>query len=56
MGKSHIAVLLATALVAACAGAEAPVEANIKKIVEPKLAPGVKIDSVKATPYFSTMP
>jgi thiol:disulfide interchange protein DsbC len=51
MGRSHIAVLLATALVAACAGAEAPVEANIKKIVEPKLAPGVKIDSVKATPY-----
>ncbi|MFC0134989.1 thiol:disulfide interchange protein [Massilia eurypsychrophila] len=51
MGKSHIAVLLATALVAACAGAEAPLEANIKKIVEPKLGPGVKIESVKATPY-----
>ena len=51
MGKSHIALLLATALMAACAGAESPVEANIKKIVEPRLGPGVKIDSVKETPY-----
>jgi thiol:disulfide interchange protein DsbC len=51
MRTSHIAVLLATALVAACAGAESPVEANIRKIVEPRLGPGVKIDSVKPTPY-----
>ena len=51
MSKSQIAVLLAAALVAACAGAESPVEANIKKVVEPRLGPGVKIDSVKETPY-----
>jgi len=51
MGKSHIALLLATALMSACAGAESPVEANIKKVVEPRLGPGVKIDSVKETPY-----
>ena len=51
MGTSKIAVLLATALMAACAGAESPVEENIKKLVEPRLGPGVKIDSVKATPY-----
>ena len=51
MGKTKIALLLATALMSACAGAESPVEANIKKVVEPRLGPGVKIDSVKETPY-----
>jgi thiol:disulfide interchange protein DsbC len=51
MGKSQIALLLATALMSACAGAESPVEANIKKLIEPRLGPGVKIDSVKETPY-----
>ena len=51
MGKSHIALLLASALMSACAGAESPVEASIKKVVEPRLGPGVKIDSVKETPY-----
>src|SRR5665647_2156194 len=51
MGKTKIAVLLATALAAACAGAQSPVEENIKKVVEPRLGPGVKIDSVKETPY-----
>ena len=51
MGNSQIALLLATALMSACAGAESPVEANIKKVVEPRLGPGVKIDSVKETPY-----
>ena len=51
MGKSRIALMLATVLMSACAGAESPVEANIKKVVEPRLGPGVKIDSVKETPY-----
>lgn len=51
MGKSRIALLLATALMSACAGAESPVEANIKKLVEPRLGPGAKIESVKETPY-----
>ncbi len=51
MGKSKIALLLATALMSACAGAESPVEANIKKVVEPRLGPGAKIESIKKTPY-----
>jgi thiol:disulfide interchange protein DsbC len=54
MGKSRIALLLATALAAGCtAAADSPaqIEAAIKKVVEPRLAPGVKIDSVKLTPY-----
>jgi thiol:disulfide interchange protein DsbC len=55
MGKSRIALLLATALAAGCVGAESPapsqVEATIKKVIEPRLGPGVKIDSIKETPY-----
>jgi thiol:disulfide interchange protein DsbC len=54
MGKSRIALLLAMALTAGCTGAaESPaqVEANIKKVIEPRLGPGVKVDSVKETPY-----
>lgn len=51
MGKTKIALLLATALMSACAGAESPVEANIKKVVEPRLGPGAKIESIKKTPY-----
>jgi len=51
MQKNKIALLLLTGLVAACAGAETPLEANIKKAVEPRLGNGVKVDSVKETPY-----
>jgi thiol:disulfide interchange protein DsbC len=51
MSKSKIALLLAAMLAAGCAGADAPVEAAIKKAIEPRLGPGVKIDSVKPTPY-----
>jgi thiol:disulfide interchange protein DsbC len=51
MFKSKIALLLLTAGMAACVGAETPVEANIKKMVEPRLGDGVKIESVKETPY-----
>lgn len=51
MQKSKIALLLLTGLSAACAIAETPLEANIKKAVEPRLGNGVKVDSVKETPY-----
>ena len=52
MSKSKIALLLAAMLAAGCAGAADPsVEAAIKKAIEPRLGPGVKIYSVKATPY-----
>jgi thiol:disulfide interchange protein DsbC len=53
MGKSKIALLLAAALAAGCVGAQAPaqVEATIKKAIEPRIGPGVKIDSIKETPY-----
>jgi thiol:disulfide interchange protein DsbC len=50
MVKSKLAVLLATGLIASCVGAETPVEANIKKAIEPRLG-GAKIESVKETPY-----
>jgi thiol:disulfide interchange protein DsbC len=50
MVKSKLAVLLATGLIASCVGAETPVEANIKKALEPRLG-GAKIEAVKETPY-----
>jgi thiol:disulfide interchange protein DsbC len=50
MVKSKLAVLLATGLIASCVGAETPVEATIKKALEPRLG-GAKIESVKETPY-----
>jgi thiol:disulfide interchange protein DsbC len=53
--KRAAGILLAAAtglLAVACHAATDPaVEANIKKVVEPRLGPGVKIDSVKETPY-----
>ncbi len=51
MLKSKFAILLLSGLMASCVGAEAPVEASIKKAVEPKLGAEAKILSVKATPY-----
>jgi thiol:disulfide interchange protein DsbC len=51
MVKSKFALLLATALVASCVGAETPIEANIKKMVEPHLNEGAKVESVRETPY-----
>ncbi len=53
MVKSKIALLLAAALTAGCVGAQTPaqVEANIKKAIEPRIGPGVKIESIKETPY-----
>jgi len=50
MGKSKLAILLATGLITSCVGAENTVEANIKKSIEPRLN-GAKIESVKETPY-----
>ena len=51
MRMSKIALLLLTGLVASCVGAETPVEANIRKLVEPRLGEGIKIDSIRETPY-----
>ena len=48
---SKLALLLASGLMMSCAGAETPVEATIKKLIEPRLGDGVKVDSVKETPY-----
>ncbi|MES2316985.1 MAG: DsbC family protein [Pseudomonadota bacterium] len=51
MVKSKIALLVLTCLAASCFAAETPVEANIRKMLQPRLAPGVKIDAIKETPY-----
>lgn len=51
MVKSKIVLLMLAGLFATSVAAETPLEANIKKVVEPRLGPGVKIDSVKETPY-----
>jgi thiol:disulfide interchange protein DsbC len=49
MGKTKLAVLLATGLITSCVGAQNAVEANIRKSLEPRL--GAKIESIKETPY-----
>jgi thiol:disulfide interchange protein DsbC len=51
MRKSKTVLLLLSALVASCVGAETPTEATIKKLIEPRLGEGVKVDSVRETPY-----
>jgi thiol:disulfide interchange protein DsbC len=53
MRSSKTAILLISALmmVSASAGAESPAEANIKKLIQPRLGENAKIDSVKETPY-----
>ncbi|HJU99781.1 MAG TPA: DsbC family protein [Burkholderiaceae bacterium] len=51
MRKSKFALLLLSALMASCVGAETPTEAGIKKLIEPRLGAGAKVDSVKETPY-----
>jgi thiol:disulfide interchange protein DsbC len=51
MLKTHAALLLSMGLMASCVDARSSVEDTIKKAIEPKLAPGVKIDSVRKTPY-----
>jgi len=52
MLKSKLVVSLALAgMFAACTAAEPSVEENIKKVLQPRISDGVKIDSVTATPY-----
>ncbi|MGV7210721.1 DsbC family protein [Oxalobacteraceae bacterium A2-2] len=51
MRLSKTVLLLLSALMASCVGAETPTEETIKKLVEPRLGDGAKIDSVKETPY-----
>ena len=52
MKKSKLVVLSLSALMAACVGAETPkVEDTIKKLIEPRLGEGAKVDSVRETPY-----
>lgn len=51
MLKHKITMLAAMGLIASCVNAETALEANIKKVVEPHLGKGVKIETVKKTPY-----
>ena len=51
MLKRKITMLAALGLIASCSNAQSPVEAHIKKSVEPHLGKGVKIDTVTKTPY-----
>jgi thiol:disulfide interchange protein DsbC len=51
MKLSKSAVLILAALFASFASAETPQETLIKKLVEPRLGDGAKVDSVTATPY-----
>jgi thiol:disulfide interchange protein DsbC len=52
MRKSKLALLLLSALMASCVGAETPPSTDaIKKLVEPRLGQNVKVDSIKETPY-----
>ncbi|QGZ41061.1 thiol:disulfide interchange protein DsbC [Pseudoduganella flava] len=44
-------LVLASALLMSCAGADNGVEATIRKNVEPKLGEDVKIDAIRETPY-----
>jgi thiol:disulfide interchange protein DsbC len=52
MVKSKFAMLMLAALsVASCMAQEPSAEDAIRKSIQPKLRDGVKIDSIKATPY-----
>ena len=52
LASRAVVTIAASVLALGCSAAADPaVEANIKKVVEPRLGPGVKIDSVKETPY-----
>jgi thiol:disulfide interchange protein DsbC len=51
MLKMKLALLAATVLIASCVNAETPLEASIKKAIEPRLGDGAKIESVRETPY-----
>jgi thiol:disulfide interchange protein DsbC len=51
MFKQKLVLLAMAAAVASCNAQEGAVELNIKKQIEPRLIGGLKIDSVKPTPY-----
>lgn len=51
MSISKTALFLLSGLMMSCAYAETPTEANIKKLLQPRLGSGAKIESVKETPY-----
>jgi thiol:disulfide interchange protein DsbC len=51
MVKSKLALLVMMGLIVSCSAAEPSVEATIKKMLEPRLGDGAKIESVTATPY-----
>jgi thiol:disulfide interchange protein DsbC len=51
MVKSKFAMLLLAAVSVACNGAEPSPEDAIRKSIQPKLRDGVKIDTIKPTPY-----
>lgn len=51
MSTSKTALFLLSGLMMSCAYAETPTEANIKKLLQPRLGDGAKIESVKETPY-----
>ncbi|MBV6321452.1 DsbC family protein [Duganella violaceipulchra] len=51
MRMSKTVLLLLSALMASCVGAETPSTDAIKKLVEPRLGSNVKVDSIKETPY-----
>lgn len=51
MVKTQLALMMLTGLLASWANAETPVEASIKKLIEPRLGGGAKIESVRETPY-----
>jgi thiol:disulfide interchange protein DsbC len=51
MSTSKTALFLLSGLMMSCAYAETPAEANIKKLLQPRLGDGAKIESVKETPY-----
>ena len=55
MKLSKLVLVLLSALMASCGNAQdaqkAPSEEEIRKLVEPRLGEGVKVDSVKLTPY-----
>jgi len=51
MVKSKFTLLLLTGLVVGCVQAQPPVEETLKKVIEPRLGNGIKVDSIKKTPY-----
>ncbi|HEU4777866.1 MAG TPA: DsbC family protein [Telluria sp.] len=51
MLKTKVALLALACAVVSCTAAEGSVEANLRKVVEPRLGDGAKIVSVKKTPY-----